>query len=244
MQQATGSSGSTGASQPPEPRGPVVSRPAPRPWERLAYVTRALDCGITDLILDLDLPPGSTVLDLGCGSSPYRGAFGAVEYLRADLGRVEGLDLVVGDDGSVPLPDDSVDLVLSTQVLEHTDDPQAYVEECARVLKPGGRMLLTTHGLMYYHPDPEDYWRWTPAGLELLLGRAGLDVRRLEGIVGLTAAGLTLAHEPFVYSLPRRLQPPLVWLFQVLSRLADRFESPVSRRHNALVFAVVAEASG
>jgi SAM-dependent methyltransferase len=241
MQEADGGSGRTGASQPPEPRPRFAVAPAPRPWERLAYVAKELNRRLRGLIADLGVPPGSTVLDLGCGASPYRDAFGSVEYLRADLERYEGIDIVVAPDGRVPLPDDSVDFVLSTQVLEHAADPERYVGECARVLKPGGRLLLSTHGIMFYHPDPQDYWRWTPAGLELLLSRAGLEVKRVEGIVGLTAAGLTLAHEPFVYSLPKPLQPPLVWLVQVLCRIADRFEPPAARRHNALVFAVVAE---
>lgn len=150
--------------------------------------------------------------------------------------------MVISDDGLLPLPDASVDLVLSTQVLEHAADPQVYVRECARVLRPGGKLLLSTHGVMFYHPDPEDYWRWTPAGLAVLLGDAGLIVTRQEGVLGLTAAGLTLAHEPLFHALPRTIARPVAWLVNILSALADRLESADYRRHNALVFAIVAEA--
>ena len=55
----------------------------------------------------------------------------------------------------------SFDAVLSTQVLEHVADPGALPAERFRVLRPGGRLLLSTHGIFVYHPDPDDYWRWT-----------------------------------------------------------------------------------
>lgn len=216
----------------------------PRPWQRLGYVTAELRRHIKTLIDGLDLPPGSSVLDFGCGASPYRHLFRSVEYLRADLEGSPDVDVIVQPDGTLPVSDSSVEVVLSTQVLEHVSDPNIYIDECARVLRPGGTLLLSTHGLMYYHPDPNDYWRWTPAGLELMLTRAGFQVKRLDGLVGLTAACLTIGHEPFLYSLPRRLWPPLVLLIQLLSRIADRLESSANRRRNALVFAVVAELPG
>src|SRR5262249_24612505 len=65
--------------------------------------------------------------------------------------------------------DASYDIVLCSQVLEHVDDPVQAVRELARALRPGGRLLLTTHGTYYYHPLPGDYWRWTHAGLEKVL---------------------------------------------------------------------------
>ena len=60
------------------------------------------------------------------------------------------------------------DLVLCTQVLEHCDDPAQAVRELRRVVAPGGRVLASTHGVQVYHPSPQDYWRWTHAGLRRL----------------------------------------------------------------------------
>ena len=68
------------------------------------------------------------------------------------------------------------DCVLSTQVLEHVEDPQGYLEECHRVLTPGGHLVLTTHGLFEDHACPYDYWRWTADGLKRLVGGVGLEV--------------------------------------------------------------------
>ncbi len=85
-------------------------------------------------------------------------------------------------------------MVLSTQVLEHVDRPGLYLAECHRVLRPGGRMLLSTHGIMVFHPDPVDYWRWTCDGLQRAVRDAGFEIVRFEGIVGLAATGIQLSR--------------------------------------------------
>lgn len=117
------------------------------------------------------------ILDYGCGGSPYRSLFRNSQYVRADFTPCEGLDLLLPEDSSIPEVDCSFDMVLSTQVLEHVPDPTHYVAECFRVLKPGGRLLLTTHGLFEDHGCPYDFHRWTADGLRLLLERAGFKIR-------------------------------------------------------------------
>ena len=100
------------------------------------------------------------VLDYGSGGSPYKTLFGNCVYHRADL-TGQGLDFVYGPDARLPASAEGYDFVLSTQVLEHVENPTTYLGECYRVLKPNGRLLLTTHGLFEDHGCPYDYWRWT-----------------------------------------------------------------------------------
>jgi SAM-dependent methyltransferase len=212
------------------------------PTHRLRYIVRALPAGLERLAAELRVPAGGRVLDYGCADVPYRGFFGPeVSYLAADLPGNPDATLELRPDGTVPLEDDSVDAVLSTQVLEHVTEPERYLAECYRVLRPGGRMLLSTHGLMVYHPDPDDYWRWTCSGLRRAVGLAGFEVVRFEGIMGLGASGLQLFQDAFFHRLPRPLRPIWAFVLQSFATLADRFESDDSRAANALVFALVAE---
>ena len=77
-------------------------------------------------------------------------------------------------------------------MLEHVDEPQVYLSECFRVLRPEGTLVLSTHGIMYYHRDPEDHWRWTRTGLERILTAEGFSVRQMRGLMGLAAAAIQL----------------------------------------------------
>jgi SAM-dependent methyltransferase len=211
------------------------------PWHRLAYIIRELPAGLERVASSLELLEGARVLDYGCADLPYRRLFPAdTEYLAADLPGNPLANVEIGADGGVPIPSESVDVVVSTQVLEHVEDPNHYLSECRRVLRPGGQLLLSTHGFMVYHPDPDDYWRWTCAGLRRAVQQSGFEVERFEGIMGLAASGLQLFQDSLYWRLPRPLRDLFALLIQCVIALADRLEPPEQRRMNALVFALVA----
>ena len=79
------------------------------------------------------------------------------------------MDFEYAADGRLPAEAADYDCILSTQVLEHVEDPAAYLQECYRVLSPGGHLLLTTHGIFEDHAVPRDYWRWTAVGLQRMI---------------------------------------------------------------------------
>ena len=145
------------------------------------------------LIVD-DLPGGDRIVDYGCGLMPYRQLFSQKyrEYLGADLVGNRLADITITCDGSLPLPDASVDAVLSSQVLEHVPDPAGYLAEAHRVMRAGGTLVLSTHGIWVYHPDPADFWRWTHDGLRLTVTRAGFRVVRMESVLSLPSVALQL----------------------------------------------------
>ena len=83
-----------------------------------------------------------------------------------------------------PLEDGSADGVTSFQVLEHVWELDWYLGEAFRLLKPGGWLLLSTHGTWLYHPHPTDYRRWTRDGLVRELETRGFEVQKVLSVMG------------------------------------------------------------
>jgi SAM-dependent methyltransferase len=201
----------------------------------------ALRNAIERLIADAHLDHGSVVLDLGCADRPYRDLFSPrVQYVGADLPGNDDADIDIAPDGTVPSPDATYDLILSTQVLEHVEQPERYLAECRRLLKPTGRLLLTTHGVMYYHRDPEDYWRWTVPGLQLLFKNSGLMIVDDVGILGLAAAAAQIFQDETCWKLPGPLRRLYVLFMQGLVALLDKCYSPQRRQNSSWTIAVTA----
>jgi SAM-dependent methyltransferase len=126
------------------------------------------------------------ILDVGCGKKPYKselapratGYFG-LEYPPSDNRSTSRADFF-GDGLHLPVRDSSVDCLISTQVLEHLSSPQLFFQEAARVLKPGGKLFLTTNFEWGIHKAPYDYYRFTSFGLVHLCKEAGLTCVKVE----------------------------------------------------------------
>jgi SAM-dependent methyltransferase len=163
------------------------------------------------------------VLDVGCGDRPYRELFpNAVGF---DVPGNPHADLH-GSLESLPVEDASFDVVLCLQVLEHVPDPAAAVRELRRVVRPGGRVLASTHGVYPFHPNPDDLWRWTQQGLERLFLTnaewASVSVRPGAG----TAATLAMINGHLLDLLAKRLHArplavPFVALGNALGETLD-----------------------
>jgi SAM-dependent methyltransferase len=169
---------------------------------------------------------GKRVLDVGCGLKPYYPFFsGATSYVGVDVVENPHADLH-GAVESLPVEDGSFDVVLCTQVLEHVDDPAVAVRELHRVTAPGGRVLASTHGVMVYHPNPSDHWRWTHTGLEKLFQSNAewerVDVRPGAG----TSAALAMLTARYVHLLAKRAglgvaARPLIAVLNSLAGIID-----------------------
>ena len=222
-------------------------RPTRRQPEALGnpyrYIARQLRLIIHDMLTTAGADtPAPSVLDYGAADSPYREALPhSREWVAADLGGNPQAQMQLNPDGSVPSPAARFDLVVSTQVLEHVADPALYLAECFRVLRPGGSLLLSTHGMMVWHPDPHDYWRWTSEGLRVVVEQAGFEVREFCGAMGLAACGIQLFQDATHGRVWRRLRRPYAAFMQLLVGLADRWIDKDSRERNALVYVLRAQ---
>ncbi|MCR9086946.1 MAG: class I SAM-dependent methyltransferase [Rhodobacteraceae bacterium] len=81
------------------------------------------------------------------------------------------------------LPARSEDLIVCTGLLEHLPDPHASVAEMARILRPGGRLILSASAVFSFHGGRDNYYHFTPAGLESVLGD-DLDLVEMRGSTG------------------------------------------------------------
>ncbi|MCH7827424.1 MAG: class I SAM-dependent methyltransferase [Bacteroidetes bacterium] len=163
------------------------------------------------------------LLDYGCGDKPYKELFNNVidQYIGADLPFNNIAELTVTDDGKINCEDNTADIVLSTQVLEHVIDPSTYLSECHRVLKRDGELVLSTHGYWIFHPDPTDYWRWTSDGLKKILNDHNFEIKYFRGIVGRPAMGFQLIQDSLIFKVPRFFIPIISIPFQFLMYLSD-----------------------
>ena len=148
-----------------------------------------------------------SVLDLGCGQSPYRHLLGPnARYLGIDFEGsrhfeyAEEKDVTYFDGRRIPLDDGSVDHVICTEVLEHCPDPAVLLGEVHRVLKPGGTGVFTVPWSARYHYIPHDYFRYTPSMLRILF-RSFSDARvepRGTDVSAIAAKVVVLSIRPLV----------------------------------------------
>jgi SAM-dependent methyltransferase len=111
-------------------------------------------------------------LDAGCGAQPFRVVVEPLvdRYTTLDIeARVERVDYLGDVQDMKAVPGDAFDSVLCSEVLEHVPHPAQAVAELARVLKPGGTLVITVPFLARLHEEPHDYYRYTRHGLRALL---------------------------------------------------------------------------
>ncbi len=117
----------------------------------------------------------SPLLDIGCGSKPYRDLFSFDGYIGVDIAsettKAQMRADVFYDGRRFPFRDGQFNSVLCNQVLEHVFTPDEFIREIRRVLAPGGRLLLTVPFVWDEHEQPFDYARYSSFGLKNLLER-------------------------------------------------------------------------
>jgi len=124
------------------------------------------------------------IIDLGAGNEAYhyRRCFPGKLYVTLDRKQNDAGDInIVADMLNMPqVKDNSYGVVLLLETLEHVTHPRKAFSEAARILKPNGAFICTTVACWVEHDHPADYWRFLPAGLELLCKEQNLKIIDLE----------------------------------------------------------------
>lgn len=126
------------------------------------------------------------VLDVGAGQAPWRELLSQAEYVGLDVESADSFgmrrqpDVVYYDGCAMPFDSASFDHVMCSEVLEHVPDSAAFMTEVARVLRPGGSLILTVPWSARLHHVPNDYVRFTRYGLERLLRAAGFSQMHVQ----------------------------------------------------------------
>ena len=151
------------------------------------------------------LPSGARLLDAGAGEGNYKHYFNRQRYVGLDLGvgdaqwNYSNLDLL-GDLARLPFRDGAFDAALNVVTLEHVREPAQVMQELARTLAPGGKLLLIAPHEWEEHQQPYDYYRYTRYGLEYLLRTAGftdMDIQPVGGFFRLLSRRLMNALQFF-----------------------------------------------
>lgn len=123
-----------------------------------------------------------TLLDFGCGSKPYQSLFlNVTKYVGLDYDGEghshtnEAID-VLYDGKHIPFPDESFDSVFSSEVFEHLFNLEEIIPEINRVMKAGGKILVTCPFVWNEHEIPVDYARYTQFALKHLFEKNGFSI--------------------------------------------------------------------
>lgn len=141
-----------------------------------------------------EMEKGDKLLDIGCGRGDFTKDFkdlgldvSGIDRERGDSAMLQGIDIRISDDlenNAFPFEDENFDVVFSKSVIEHIRDPDKFVKEIHRVLKPGGISITMTpdwHSQMFIFYDDHTHVRpYTCTGLRDMFAMHGFKNSKAE----------------------------------------------------------------
>lgn len=121
------------------------------------------------------------LLDVGCGSSPFKGYFTKhiEKYLKHEHPEAAKSHIkydYLSELSNISAPDKSFDTIICFSVLEHVMEPFETIKEFHRVLKEDGIFIISVPQYWHLHEEPHDYYRFTKYGLKNKILEYGFDI--------------------------------------------------------------------
>lgn len=130
------------------------------------------------------------LLDLGCGDvallemyKPYVQNVFCADWPHTTH-NISFVDFQMDTNKSFPIKDNQFDTILVTDVLEHISNPDNAWKEMTRILKPGGRIILSVPFMHLIHEEPYDFYRFTEFRLKLFCEENNLKILKLYAYGG------------------------------------------------------------
>lgn len=163
------------------------------------------------------------ILDVGAGGGHYRGFFKGKRYLAVDLCLAQtdykGLD-AVSNICNLSFKDSSIDNIMCIEVIEHSLEPERLLKELNRILKKGGRLLLTSPLCWGEHMQPYDFYRYTRFSLLKMLEASGFKIKNITPRGGhFTLIGYLISRVPDNISFIEKMPTVLKKLIKKMLRI-------------------------
>jgi SAM-dependent methyltransferase len=186
------------------------------------------------------------LLDLGCGKVPLYELYR--DYVTENIcvdwvetpHKSEYFDYEYDLNREIPLADNQFDTILATDVLEHIANPDCFWHEVARLVKPGGKVIIGAPFLYWLHEEPYDFARYSEYRLTLFCEQNGLTVVSLEAYGGSLEVVLDIIAKHLKFS--RILSAVHLMMSKAVTRLFSgrKFINKTARRF-PLGYCLVAE---
>ena len=181
----------------------------PKIWGWCYISLKSILDGIKNFSKELEKVGVRKILDLGCGTKPYKRLFNFAEkYVGYDIEKNREVD-VVGFNWELPFKDDEFDSLISTQVLEHTEKINETIQEIRRVVKNNGLIFISVPFVFPEHEIPNDFFRFSQYGLrKIFCDFDVLEVKPSNGYVGT----VLLVINNFIHYIPgSKIFAPLIF---------------------------------
>jgi SAM-dependent methyltransferase len=127
------------------------------------------------------LKTSAVILDVGAGHGDFAEIFSGRNYFSLDIVPYSEVDLVTDLTQVNPFKNNTFDLVVLMNVLEHVYSCSDLIKSISRIIKPEGQILLTVPFLLKVHQAPFDFARYTPYFFERMAEDAGFSIESLDG---------------------------------------------------------------